>query len=101
MSVGCSKITILTYPKGKINMTTTNWKNFPFVVDGINFNSRIDINSSTGKRASQVPVEVLQNMNIGAVRELIGDVKTMSNDELVAKLAYVNEGNSWAVIELV
>jgi hypothetical protein len=82
-------------------MTTTNWKNFPFVVDGINFNSRIDINSSTGKRASQVPAELLQEMNIGAIRNLIGDVKTMAHNEIVAELARVNDGSSWAVIELV
>jgi hypothetical protein len=101
MSVGNDKITILTYPKGKIKMAQTNWKNYPFNVDGINFNSRVDLNSPTGQRVKNVSEQVFQEMNIGAIRNLIGDVKTMTRSEIYSELSRVNEGSSWAVIELV
>jgi hypothetical protein len=101
MSVEHAKITILTYPKGNINMATTNWKNYPFNVDGINFNSRVDLNSPTGQRVKNLPEAMFQEMNIGAIRNLIGDVKTMTRDEIYTEISRVNDGSTWAVIELV
>ena len=77
-----------------------NWKKFPFDVDGINFISRVDMNSSTGKRIAKLPEGIFEQMNIGAIRDILGNVADLSIEELSAKLEVINDGGSYAFIEL-
>jgi hypothetical protein len=77
------------------------WQNFPFQVDGINFNSRVDMESYIGERVALVPEQVFVQMNIGAIRSCIGNLTTMTREEIISELARVNEGASSAIVELV
>jgi hypothetical protein len=78
----------------------SNWKNFPFTVDGINFNSRVDMDSPMGKNISRVPALTFTQMNEGAIRSIIGDASKLTRDELVSELARVNAGGTQAFLEL-
>ena len=78
----------------------TNWKSHPFTVDGVEFVSAVDVNGTMYSRIMQLPREVFEAMNIGCVREVIGNVKTMTRDELVDELYRVNEGATQALILL-
>jgi hypothetical protein len=78
----------------------SNWKNFPFTVDGINFNSRVDMDSPMGKRISIVPASIFTQMNEGAILSLINEPSKLTRDELESELARVNAGGSQAFLEL-
>lgn len=81
-------------------LNTTNWTVYPFEVDGVQFNSLIKPNTKMAKQIASLPAGVFNQMNIGAVRECIGNVATMTHSELVAELESVNAGASEAVIAL-
>mgnify|MGYP003345591743 CR=1 FL=1 len=80
--------------------STKGWANFPFSVDGVDFISALDKKGNIYPQAKKVPAEVFQAMNIGAIRETIGDVATMTRDELIKQLYRVNEGATQALILL-
>lgn len=79
---------------------TTNWTVYPFEVEGVKFESRVKPDSLLGYRIALVPPAIFSQMNIGAVRECIGNVKLFTRDELISELERVNEGASEAVIAL-
>ena len=79
---------------------TKNWDSYPFTVDGVNFVSKIRKNSEFAMRLLFVPEDVFVQMNIGAIRDCIGSVATMTRDEILSELARVNEGASNAILEL-
>lgn len=78
----------------------TRWALFPFTVDGVEFVSQIDIESSMYQQVTNVPTHVFTMMNETAIRELIGKVSLMSRDEIQAELDRVNEGYSQAYLAL-
>ena len=78
----------------------TNWKSYPFTVDGVEFVSLIDPNGSMYQSIQRVPNQVFTQMNESAIRELIGKVSLMSKSEIQDELDRVNEGYSQAYLAL-
>jgi hypothetical protein len=81
-------------------LDTTNWVSYPFTVNGINFVSKVNPESSIGFQVSFVPVEMFSLMNIDAVLDIIGDPSLLSADKLKSELVRVNHSASEALIEL-
>ena len=69
-----------------------NWDKYPFTVDGVNFVSYVNPNGDIAPRLARVPRFVLDQMNIGCIRELIGQVKTMTRQEILDELEAINLG---------
>jgi hypothetical protein len=78
----------------------TRWALFPFTVDGVEFVSKLDIEGSMYQQVSKMPTAIFNQMNEGAIRELIGKVSLMSKSEIQDELDRVNEGYSQAYIAL-
>jgi hypothetical protein len=78
----------------------TNYKDYPFTVNGVKFISRIDANSPFAGTLAKMPAQVVADLNIQAVSELIGDASLFTHDELLEELARVNDGGTHAFILL-
>ena len=78
----------------------SNWKSYPFTVDGVEFLSLIDPNGSMYSQIQRVPAQVFSMMNEQAIRELIGNASLMSKSEIQAELDAVNLGYSQAFLAL-
>ena len=78
----------------------TNYKDYPFTSNGVNFISRIDANSPFAGTLAKLPAQVVIDMNIQAVQEMIGDASLFTREELLAELERVNEGGTHAFIIL-
>ena len=78
----------------------TNYKDYPFVVNGVKFISRINANSPFAGRLAKLPAQVVTDMNIQAVSEMIGNASLFTRDELLAELERVNDGGTHAFILL-
>ena len=76
------------------------YTDYPFTTDGINFVSRISNDSPLAGRIKSMPIEIFVQMNIGAVKELIGNASLFTTSELLAELERVNEGatHSWILL---
>jgi hypothetical protein len=81
-------------------MTMTNYKDYPFTANGVNFISRIDANSPFAGSLARLPQQVVSDMNSQAVTELIGDASLFTREELLEELARVNDGGTHAFILL-
>jgi hypothetical protein len=81
-------------------LNTTSWVSYPFTVNGINFVSKVNPESSIGFQVSFVPVEMFSLMNSEAVLDIIGDPSLLSADKLKSELVRVNHSASEAIIEL-
>ena len=81
-------------------LNTTNWVSYPFTLNGINFVSKVNPESSIGFKVSLIPVEMFNTMNSDAITDLFGDPSQITHDELISELARVNLGASEALIEL-
>ena len=79
----------------------SQWKNFPFTVDGINFNSRVDLNSKLGVQVNAIPESLFISMNRSAILSLFGTPSSFTREEISARLVEVNAGGSYAFLELV
>jgi hypothetical protein len=79
-------------------LDTTGWNEFPFVVDGINYVSKISPDSPFLETIKKLPYGRFETMNIEAVRDLIGAGLTRA--EIVQKIEEVNKYATHAVIEL-
>lgn len=79
-------------------VNTTGWNETPFVVDGVNYVSKVSPDSPLLPRIKSLPYGVFETMNISAVRDLIGT--NLTPDEIQAKLDEVNENATHAIIEL-
>ena len=77
-----------------------NWKSYPFNVDGVDFVSLINPNGDMYPKIKQLPLEVFNSYNEGAIRDLIGNVSTMSKSDIQAELDAVNIGYSQAYLAL-
>ena len=78
----------------------TDYKDYPFVVNGVKFISRINANSPFAGRLAKLPAQVVTDMNIQAVSEMIGNASLFTRDELLAELERVNDGGTHAFILL-
>ena len=83
-----------------MSVDTTGWTTRSFEVDGIEFNSVFNPNSRLGSRMASVPDFMFEAMNVGAIRDCVGNVLTMTRQEIFDKLVEVNEGATEAVLEL-
>lgn len=81
-------------------MTTTNYTDYKFSVNGVKFISRINANSPFAGSLAKMPTQVVTQMNIDAVTELIGDASLFTHDELLEELERVNDGATHAFILL-
>lgn len=79
---------------------TTEWAQFPFSINGINFVSKVSATSQMYVRIMSVGNEVFTKMNTDAITDLIGDPSKLSTDELQIELDRINEGYEVACIEL-
>lgn len=78
----------------------TNYTDYPFTANGVNFISRINFDSPNTPYISRLPESVFIQMNIDAVTELIGDASLLTHDELVSELERINEGATHSFILL-
>ena len=78
----------------------TNYTDYPFTANGVNFISRISNDSPFAGRLRALPASVLTQMNIEAVTEMIGDVSLFTREELLQELERVNDGGTHAFIVL-
>ena len=81
-------------------MTNTDYKDYPFVVNGVKFISRINANSPFAGTLAKLPTQVVTDLNIQAVTELVGNASLLTRDELLAELERVNDGGTHAFILL-
>ena len=81
-------------------MTTENYTDYPFSVNGINFISRVYSHSDLLSTIQSLPAGVFAQLNSDAVTEIIGDPSLLSTAELLDELARVNEGGTHAFILL-
>ena len=81
-------------------MTNTDYKDYPFVVNGVKFISRINANSPFAGTLAKMPTQVVTDLNIQAVTELVGDASKFTRDELLQELERVNDGGTHAFILL-
>ena len=78
----------------------TNYTDYPFTSNGVNFISRIDNESPFASRLASLPRQIVDEMNIDAVTQMIGDASLLTTAELLAELERVNEGGTHAFILL-
>lgn len=78
----------------------TNYTDYPFTSNGVNFISRIDANSPFAGALAKLPTQVVTDMNIQAVQEMIGDASKFTTAELLEELERVNDGGTHAFILL-
>ena len=82
------------------NTNTAEWDSYPFSVDGVQFVSKILKASDIAERLLTVPAFIFENMNINCIREVVGNVATMSRADILKKLEEVNHGGQNAIVEL-
>lgn len=80
--------------------TETNWAVFPITHKGINFHSRVDKNSSVYNQIMALPEGAFVSMNQSMLNELTTINEESTYDEIVDELDRVNQGGSYAFIEL-
>ena len=78
----------------------TNYTDYPFTSNGVNFISRIDADSPFAGALAKLPTQVVTEMNIQAVTEMIGDASKFTTAELLEELERVNDGGTHAIILL-
>jgi hypothetical protein len=81
-------------------MTATNYKDFPFTTNGVNFVSRIYSDSPFLSRIERLPEGVFTSMNIQAVNELVTFGSTVTLKDIQESLDHINAGGSHAFIML-
>lgn len=79
---------------------TTNYTDYKFTANGVNFISRIHANSPLRAQIENLPAGVFQKLNQDAIHDIIGDASLLTRDELVSELERVNAGGSHAFIML-
>ena len=78
----------------------TTYTDYPFTTNGVKFISRIHNDSPFAGRIAMLPVQVINDMNIQAVTEIIGNASKFTRNELLAELERVNDGGTHAFILL-
>ena len=84
-----------------INITNENgYVDYPFTANGVNFVSRVFLDSPNIPVIERLPQGVFESMNIDAVASLIGDVSLLTEAELVSEIERLNEGGTHSFILL-
>jgi hypothetical protein len=78
----------------------TNYKDFPFTTNGVNFISRVYSDSPFLSTIERLPEGAFASLNIQALTELVGDASLLSHDELLIALTKINDGGTHAFILL-
>ena len=78
----------------------TNYTDYPFTSNGVNFISRVSNESPFARQLASLPREIVDGMNIDAVTQMIGDASKFTTAELLEELERVNEGGTHAFILL-
>ena len=78
----------------------TEYTDYPFTSNGVNFISRIYNGSEIAQMVKNVPNSIFQIMNQETVQQIIGDASLLSTAELLSELERVNEGATQAFILL-
>ena len=81
-------------------MTTATYTDYPFTSNGVNFISRINNDSPFASRLASLPRQIVDEMNIDAVTQMIGDVSLLTIEEVEDELNRVNEVGTHAFILL-
>jgi hypothetical protein len=78
----------------------TNYTDYKFTADGINFVSRIADHSPFLGAIKNLPAEDFIALNISAITDLLGRPSLMTKAEILAELERVNEGatHSWILL---
>lgn len=76
------------------------YTDYPFTADGVNFVSRIANHSPFLGAIKNIPADDFAQMNIQAVRDLIGNASLMTQAEIISELYRVNDGatHSWILL---
>jgi len=80
--------------------TITRFALFPFEHKGFNFVSKIEIESNTYTQVINLPDGAFINMNKGMIDELLTITENTTKDEIIAQLEKINEGGTYALLEL-
>ena len=78
----------------------TEYTDYPFTTNGVNFISRVMNDSPMARQISRMPQEIFISMNIDAVTQLIGDASLLTTAEILTELERVNDGGTHAFILL-
>lgn len=78
----------------------TEYTDYPFTSNGVNFISRVYTNSPFANQVSRLPEGIFASMNMQAVAEIIGDASLLTTAEILAELERVNDGGTHAFILL-
>ena len=81
-------------------LDTTNWAEYPFIVNGVKFVSKLDPKGYFYEKVERLPLGVFTDENSRMVMELIGDPSKMTTSELQNELDTVNLGASQAILAL-
>lgn len=81
-------------------LDTTNWATYPFEVQGIQFVSKLDKDGSMYSKVQELPLPLFTSWNIDAILSLVGNVGSMTKDEITKRLDEVNEGAGQALLLL-
>jgi len=81
-------------------MTTTQYKDFPFTVDGVNYVSRLYSHSPFLPQVERMPIALFNSMNVQAVKEMLSVNKTYTLLEIEQELERVNAGGTHAFLLL-
>ena len=78
----------------------TNYTDYQFTADGINFVSRIADHSPFLGAIKNLPAEDFIALNISAITDLLGIPSLMTKAEILSELERVNEGatHSWILL---
>ena len=80
--------------------TATEWVYFPFTYAGKSFNSKVSFNSRQLATILNLSAGVFNTMNEEALRDLSTITASTTREQDIAELERINEGASWAVLEL-
>jgi hypothetical protein len=81
------------------SLDTAGWAQFPFETQGHTFVSKVAPHSPFMKQIATLPAGMFEVMNKGAIADLIGE--GLTREQVLEKIAFINEGASHAVIEIV
>ena len=80
--------------------TAIEWISFPFTYLGRSYNSKISFNSNKLETIVNLPAGVFSTMNTSALRDISTITASSTVEEIKAELERLNDGASWAVLEL-
>ena len=76
------------------------WVVFPFTYAGKSFNSKVRFNSRELATITNLPAGVFNTMNEGALRDISTITASTTREQDIKELERINEGASWAILEL-